>query len=207
MSIIRYSREQLIKNLDQLSRSLRVIFAAACAERLLPAYFTSWALTGNGNPEVLARILARLWEDVAGNPMTETEVKANISTGMNLIPVDYHEPWFVEQASAEDASAAVVFALTCRQNGNSQEAMWSAQRAHSAIDQFVIDREHIDVIPRGARERILAHPLIQAELARQRRDIDELLAAAAADADVRQTAERFRARAKAEAAIVFGVPS
>jgi hypothetical protein len=55
--------------------------------------------------------------------------------------------------------------------------------------------------------RILAHPLIQAELARQRRDIDELLAAATADADVRQTAERFRARAKAEAGSVFGVPS
>ena len=78
MSIIRYSREQLIEKLDQLPRSLRVIFAAASAERLLPAYFTSWGLTGKGDPEMLARILARLWEDIAGNPMTESEVQSNI---------------------------------------------------------------------------------------------------------------------------------
>jgi uncharacterized protein YjaG (DUF416 family) len=207
MSIIRYSREQLIEKLDQLPRSLRVTFAAACAERLLPAYFTSWGLTGKGDPEMLARILARLWEDLAGNPMTESEVQLNISTCMHLIPVDYHEPWFVEQASAEDASAAVAQALMCHQSGDSQDAMWSAERVYNALDQFVVDRENIVLWRRGAMERVLAHPLIQAELARQRRDIEELLGAADADEDVRQIAVRFRERAKAEAAIVFGVPS
>jgi hypothetical protein len=85
--------------------------------------------------------------------------------------------------------------------------MSSAEQVYNALDQFVINRENIVMWQPGAEERILAHPLIQAELARQRRDIEELLGAAEADADVRQTAERFRARAKAEAGIVFGVPS
>jgi uncharacterized protein YjaG (DUF416 family) len=207
MSILRYNTEQLIEKLDHLPRSFRVIFAAACAERLLPAYTTFSGLTGKGDPETLVRTLARLWEDVGGDLMTESEVQASIDACTALIPYDEDEPWFVEQCSAEDASTAVLYALTCRQNGNSQEAMWSARRAHSAIDQFVINRENIVMWRPGARERVLAHPLIQAELARQQRDIDELLNAAEADANVRQTAARFRERAKAEAGIVFGVPS
>ena len=51
----------------------------------------------------------------------------------------------------------------------------------------------------------LADPLVQAELARQLRDLDELFRAA--DEDVQQVAARFHDRAKAEGKIFFGVPS
>jgi uncharacterized protein YjaG (DUF416 family) len=206
-STLQFSRSQLIRKIDQLPLSLRIAFAASCAERLLPAYLTSWDLTGKGDPDTLIRLLTRLWEDISGNQMTASEVQASISTCMDLIPKDYHEPWFVEQVSAEHASIAVAYALICRQRGNSEDAMSSAEQVYNALDQFVIDRDNVDVNAPEAERGILTHPLIQAELARQRRDIDELLAAAAADADVRQTAERFRARAKGEAGIVFGVPS
>jgi hypothetical protein len=43
------------------------------------------------------------------------------------------------------------------------------------------------------------------ELARQRRNVDELLRVA--DEDVRQIAARFRDRAKAESKVFFGAPS
>jgi hypothetical protein len=43
---------------------------------------------------------------------------------------------------------------------------------------------------------------VQAELTRQRRDLDELLAARVGD--VREVAARLRDRAKAEAGIFFG---
>ena len=204
-AILRFSRTQLTRKLDRLPLPLRLIFAATCAERLLPAYVTSSNLTGKGDPETLARILARLWEDIAGDPMTESEVQANISTCMDLIPTDYHEPWFVEQASAENASTAVVYALTCRQSGGSQEAMWSAEQAYNALDHFVINRENVDLNAPEAESRLLAHPLLQAELARQRRDIEELFGAVGDD--VRQTAAKFRQRAKAEAKIVFDTSS
>ena len=205
MPTFRFDQAQLTSELDQLPLSLRVIFAASCAERLLPAYIASSGLTGNGDPELLTRILMRLWEDIAGERMTESELQSSVSISMDLIPQDYHEPWFVEQASAEDASAAVFYALSCRQNGNSQEAMWSAQRACSAVDHFVTNRENIDLKPPGAVNQALEHPLIQAELARQRRDLDELLRVV--DEDVRQIAARFRDRAKAESKGFFGAPS
>jgi uncharacterized protein YjaG (DUF416 family) len=200
----RFDQVELTSKLDQLPPKLRVIFAGSCAERALPAYVTSSGLTGWGDPEMLTRILSRLWEDTAGERMTESEVQKNINICMDLIPQDYHEPWYVEQACAEDAATAVVYALTCRQDDNSQEAMWSAQCACEAAGYFATNREGIDLKP-GAASRVFDHPLIQAELARQLRDIDELLRVG--DEDVRQVAARFRDRAKAESKIFFGVPS
>jgi uncharacterized protein YjaG (DUF416 family) len=205
MSLLQFSRIDLVKKLDRLPMPRRLIFAATCAERLLPAYFTAWDLTGKGDPEMLARSLARPWDDIAGEPMTENEVQVNIDICMDLVPQDYHEPWFVEQASAEDASVALVYALTCRQSGDSQDAMWSAERAYNALDHFVVNRDNVDLNALGAEGRIVADPLIQAELARQRRDVDELLRVG--DEDVQQIAARFRDRAKAESKIFFGVPS
>lgn len=200
----RFDQAELTSKLEQLPPTLRVIFAASCAERSLPAYITSSGLTGRGDPDMITRILMRLWKDVAGEQMTESEVEANINSCMTLIPQDYHEPWYVEQACAEDAGTAVIYALTCRQNGSSQEAMWSAQCSSEAVGYFATNREQIDLRP-GAASRVFSHPLIQAELARQFRDIDELLRVTSED--VRQVAARFRDRAKAESKIFFGVPS
>jgi hypothetical protein len=96
-----------------------------------------------------------------------------------------------------------LYAYRCRQNEEAQEAAWAARHAYEAIDNWVINREDIDISERGAEQRVLSHPLVQAELARQRRDLEELLGVrdegAVADALV-----RLRDRAKAEASIVFG---
>jgi uncharacterized protein YjaG (DUF416 family) len=205
MPVLKFSRYQLTRKLNRLPSMLRVVFSAACAERLLPAYITFSSLAGQGEPETLTRILARLWEDIAGDPMTGGEIQSNVGTCMGLIPPGDDEALHVETAYAEDASVAVVYALTCRQSGNSEEAMWSAQRACSAIEHFTTSREKFVPKPVSDPSRVYAHPLIQAELARQRRDLDELLRVA--DEDVREIAARFRDRAKAESKIFFGVPS
>ncbi len=207
MPILRYSRVQLTRKLDRLPPPLRVLFAATCAERLLPAYINFLDLTARAEPETLTCILTRLWEDIAGNPMKEGEAQANISTCMDLIPPDDDMSLPVESSYAEYACSSVIYALMCRQGGHGQDAMWSAEQVYDALDHFVIVLGNVDLNTMGAERRIVAHPLIQAELARQQRDIEELLGAAEADANVRQTAARFRERAKGEAGIVFGVPS
>ena len=204
-AVLRFSRTQLTRKLDRLPLPLCVIFAAACAERLLPGYIIFSDLTGQGDPDAIKRALARLWEDVGGSPMTEDEVRANISTCMDLIPPDDDVSLGAESDYAENASAAVVYALTCLQKGDSQQAAWSADQAYEALGHFVINRDNVNLNALGALSRIVANPLIQAELARQYRDLDELLGAV--DGDVRQTAAKFRQRAQAEAKIFFGAPS
>ncbi len=205
MPLIQLSRNQLTRKLDRLPPLLRLVFSAACAERLLPGYILFYDLTRQGDPEAITRTLARLWEDIAGDPMPDNEVQENISTCIALIPPDDDASLNTETAYAEDACVAVIYALTCRQGGGSQEAMWSAERATSSLDYFVINRDNVDLNALGAEGRILADPLVQAELARQLRDLDELFRAA--DEDVQQVAARFHDRAKAEGKIFFGVPS
>ena len=205
MSNLRFSKVQLARKLDRLPPTLRAVFAAACAERLLPAYLTFADLAGQGEPETLTRVFTRLWEDIAGDAMPESEIQSNIRTCTDLIPPDDDESLDVETAYAEDADVALICALKCRKEGDSQEAIWAAKRAADSLDHFVFNRDNVNLNAPGALERTLADPLIQAELARQRRDLDELLRAA--DEDVRQVAARFRDRAKAESKIFFGVPS
>ena len=204
-SMFRFDQAELTGKLDQLLPSLRVIFAASCAERLLPAYTTFSCLARQGEPETIKRSLARLWEAIAGDSMTGDEMQTSIDACMALIPHgDEDISLDIETAYAEDAATAVVYALTCLQNGSSQEAMWTAQCASEAIGYFATHREKIDVKP-GAASRVYAHPLIQVELARQCRDIDELLGID--DEDVRQVAARFCDRARAESKVFFGAPS
>jgi len=136
--------------------------------------------------------------------MTDGEVQANIDTCMGLIPQEDEGPWVTEQAAAEDAGAALAYALRCRQSGRGQEAAWAARRAYEALDHHVINRDDVDMNVPGAEARVLADPLVQVEFRRQRQDLD--VALAADDADVPDMAARLRDRATTEGAFFFGAP-
>jgi hypothetical protein len=202
-TLLCFDEVQLVKMLDRLPRDLRVVFAAACAERLLPAYAVFSERAGRGDFTALRRSLTLLWDDLDGKRLSDDEVQANIDACMDLIPQEEDGPWVPEQASGEDAGAAVAYALRCRQNGQSQEAAWAARRAYEALDHFVINRRQIDVNRSGGETQVLGDAVLQAEFGRQRRDLDELLGAK----DVQQAAARLRDRARKESAIFFGAVS
>jgi len=205
MAIRRFVEGELVESLERLSARLRVVFAAACAERLLPAYIAS--PTPAGDPSALRGILSRLWEDLEGKPMTELEVDAELDACMgiieNIVPgEDNAGAAVVDHALAEDAASATAYALRCRRSGDGKEAAWAARRAYETVDQYVVDREGVNLNAVGAEELLIEHPLVQAELERQHRDLDDL-GAAAAD-KVSHVARRFRDRATSEGAVLFG---
>lgn len=202
MVTLNFDEAQLAGKLERVPLQHRVAFAATCAERLMPAYVAFSNRSGRGDPAVLRGILTRLWNDLAGDRMQDTEVQSKIDVCMALIPQEDDGPWVMEHAAAEDAASAVAYALRCRQSGHAQEAAWSARRAYEALDHHVINRGNIDTTKPGAEERVLGHSVVQAELARQRRDLDEVLGAV--DVDVRDVAARLRDRAVAEGTIFFG---
>jgi len=171
MTILNYNEEQLARELARLAAPLRAAFAAACAERLKPAYDEFSKQTARVNPVQLSSILGRLWEDLDGNEMSSPQLQESIESAMELIPQGDDGPWVLTQA-AEDAAAALAYALRCRQTGEAQEAAWAARRAYEAVDHFVIDREKIDVNEAGSERAVLLHPIVQVELSRQRRDLD-----------------------------------
>ena len=175
MVALRFNEVELTEKIEQLPTRLRTAFAAACAERLTVAYARFSALTGRGNLAAFKTILARLWSDLIGTEMSHAEVEEQIKSCMKLIPHEDEGPWVFEQAAAEDATAALAYVLRCRRGGQAREASWAARRAYEALDHFVRNQGQIDTSAAGAEARVLANPLVQCELARQERDIDELL--------------------------------
>jgi uncharacterized protein YjaG (DUF416 family) len=205
MGILKFNDESLKTELNRIAVPLRVVFAAAVAERLLPAYVDFSRKTGRGNPHLLTEILERLWRDIGGIKMDPVELQKNIDLAMGLIPQEDEIPWIPDQAWAEDAAVAVVYSLSTRQNGKSQDSVWAARRAYDALDHFIITHEDIDPSDAGAEERILSNPLIQQEFMRQQRDLRELVAVKRQDESA--LVQKIRQRAKAESASVFNMGS
>jgi len=77
----------------------------------------------------------------------------------------------------------------------------AARRAYEALDHFVIDQEGVGVIEPGGETRVLSNPLVQAELARQQRDLRELLDAD--EADEPSVVRRLRLRAEEDSKKFF----
>lgn len=194
--MLRFEEIKLAQKLGQLANGARVAFAAACAQRLSASYAKFSTQTGRGDEVALNGILTRLWNDLNGSQMSDEDLDAMIAACMELVPKEDDGPWSMEQAAAEDAASALVYALRCRRSGQAKEAAWAARRAYEATDHYVINTENIDTETPGAEARILSHPLVQAELRRQQRDLDELQ-------DETVTVDGLRERSVAEAATLL----
>jgi len=202
--VLRYNETESIRKLASVPRTLRVAFAAVVADRLLPSYVRFCAETGKGDAQRLIGILDRVWLDLAGEEMSADELASRLDTCMRLIPDEDDGPWVESRVYADDASTADAYTLRTRQSGDAQEAAWAARCAYESLDHYVIHTTGIDAHLPGAEERIITHPLIQSELGRQQRDIDDLLRAASEPSRGPSFCVNLRARAKVEAMIFFG---
>jgi uncharacterized protein YjaG (DUF416 family) len=204
MVTIRFEESQLGAQLDRLPQQLRAAFAAACAERVFPAYVRYSQESGRGDPETLRAALSRLWDDLTGDPVSEQELNANAKRCLALAPKEDVDPWVDSLPGAQDAVITLVHALEASWKVGSQEAVWSARCAYDAIDRFV-RFDDSGMVVTANEQRLLEHPLVQAELVRQRRDLDELLGVR--DVDVKESAARLRHRAREESTTFFEVAS
>jgi uncharacterized protein YjaG (DUF416 family) len=175
MAPLQYDEKDLVVRLDRLPSNRRPIFAASCAQRLLPAYAVfSKASNGRFNDR-LPEILSLLWDDLEEIRCQQPiDVTRCIDVAIGLIQGDDATEWIPEQAPAENAAEAVAYAFTCRLSGSSQEAAWAARQVYDALDYVLVSRLRIDINNPADTTRIVAHPLVQAELSRQLRDLKNL---------------------------------
>ena len=194
MMTLHYNEAALVHDLDRVGDQSRVAFAASCAERLFPAYEDFCRRAGRGDRAMLGWILARVWNHLLGDPMRSQHLHEALERCIELIPGEDEEPWVAEQAYADDAASAIAYTLRALDGGQSQEVAWAARRAYEAADHHVTHRLGIEEL------QVLAHPIVQREFSRQRRDLDELLGAAEGSTAL---FARLRDRAKAEASMFF----
>jgi hypothetical protein len=184
---LRFDEKALVAALEKLPVTGRTAFAAACAGRLQATYVRFSDKTGRGTSGDFLKLLSRLWDDLDGSTVSSPDLDVLIGSCMALIPKDEDGPWDVEKPAAQEAGIALAYALRCRRTGLAKEAAWAARYAYEAIANHVLDYEGSDtgadvpklqVLRPGQAKEVLArlksHPLVQAELARQQRDLEEL---------------------------------
>jgi hypothetical protein len=170
-----FDEPRLISELGNLPPPLRVAFAAACAERQMCAYRRFEESHGRKPPNALDVALQETWAH-PDPPQDPEALEQQIEALMDLVPQegDLQGAWTQDSTNAQNAGMAALYALRTKLRGDPQEAAWAARVAYEALDNFVINSEDIDTNKPGEQLRVLAHPLVQAELTRQRIDLEDL---------------------------------
>ena len=201
MNQLVYDEAEMIQSLSHLTTPMRTAFALLAATRIVPAYRRFHSQTGRGDPVALESLIERLWQDIDGDPIPDEELKRATDRALSLVPTEA-EGWDEEtQPYAEDAAAAVAYAFRARSTDSPQEAAWSARRVYESLDHYVTRITGMSPEEREDELAILSHPLIQAELARQRRDLNDLENSMTGSSRVSMA--ELRGRSKREAASLF----
>ena len=156
--MLRYDEPTLIARLEALSLRARVAFAAACAERLR-GYFGY--PDSPPTPRVLEAALEALAKAIR-KELPDMALQAAAEACEASLDVD------------DDAVAAVMYACRAQGGGGAQAAAWAARRGYDARDRLVSEALGIDFNLEGAEQRVLEHPVIQAELHQQANDLKVL---------------------------------
>lgn len=193
---LRYEEPILLHRLGDMDRWQRAVFAATCAEYLLPLYQRFRRETGYGNPDLVARALDLLWRVLSGEKGFETDFWSLAQESVDIVP-DAREPVRTMWSGYEQhAIFAEAYALRAYASGSVQESVWAARQVVDAADMYAtITTFPGTSLPRNARQKIDAHPVVQRSLRWLYRDLDEIEQGATGD---KALAERLRSRAAAE---------
>lgn len=199
-SALRYDEPALLGALSNLVPAARSVFAAACAERLIPVYRWFHDRTGRGDPDLLGDALERLWSQLEGS--VSVDLKSQIEVAEGLVPFE-DDSWVDECAYAQNTAAAAAYALRSYLSGDAQDAAWSARQVYEALDLWVATRDNVDFNAPGGERFIAEDPLVQAELARQRRCVESL--ADVSGDELRRLVSGIRREAASDGHAIFGV--
>lgn len=203
VSMLTFNKAYLSTSLNQLPAKLRTVFAALCAERQLPASMDFYRRIEGDRWNFIQNLLSDVWSDLEESSQMQ-QLEQKIDRLMRIVPQedDYKEQWSQKATNAQNAGMTLVYVLRTMQTGDVQEAIWSAQVAYEALDNWVINSEHIDINVPGAGKIILAHSILQAELQRQRDDLRDLLSIG--ERDRKRAIFELRERAVRDSLIFFG---
>lgn len=167
-----FHEENLVAQLSATSKIAKTAFALAAATRLLPMYI-AYAKEADIELNSLPKsTLHTMWKVVRTDTPGQLDVlESAAKVLLNLMPSE-DDIWNEYHPLAEDAIAAIVYALQAYLTNDPQESAWAARRGYEAADQFSIKELEIDFEEDGAELALLMHPIVQQELIRQSRDLE-----------------------------------
>ncbi len=157
--MFRYDEAQLVQALDAEPKAARVAFAAASAERLQPLYAWFHEVSGQGDPEVLRAALDAVWDLVLGRP-SPGDLRQLQEAAESLVPDEDVGKWSEQSAYAQNAAAAVAYAVRSWITNDPQQAGWAARQVYEAAD-YAAQQDTDDLNAPGAEDALLARPVVQ----------------------------------------------
>jgi len=163
--VLRYDEADLVRRLAAMPKPARVMFAAACAERLQPLYQRFHDLTGQGDPDSLAATLEAVWRVVlAGQDQEGLAQRQGLAE--ELVPDEDDDSWTPESAYGQHGAAAVAYAVRTWLADNPAEAGWAARQVYEAADYAAQQGQpELDLNAPDAEQEVLAQPVVQEALA------------------------------------------
>ena len=154
------------RELRRLPRTHRVVFAAACCERLLPNYAAFTREVHWGDPHALREALDYIWRTVSGGSVDRDEINRLIKQCDAVIPdTEDFETSFV--SAALDAGTAVVGTLRSLPDGDTKHVLEVTSYCRDTVHMYIQDRDDLDYRDPLFDTKIEQDPLMKRELERQ----------------------------------------
>ncbi|MCP3918611.1 MAG: YjaG family protein [bacterium] len=184
--------DQLDARLGTMSVRARAAFAAACAERAMPRYVELCGKSSDGAPAAARASLDRLWNQLADSDHT-LDASAELAACQDLFSAGEDAG---DRVPAGDAWASLAYAWESIATGEQKAAAYAGGGLIDALYEHVV--ESMGLRPGDRRASVWRHEVIEAEVARQRRDLETL----ESDFD-HETIAVLRRRASREASELF----
>jgi uncharacterized protein YjaG (DUF416 family) len=166
--MLRYDESALLDRLAGASPRARALFAAAVAERLFGLYEYFAETSGQGDVAALREALDAAWDpEASGLERLQEQAEA-------LVPEE-DDDWVTASGYAQNAAAAVAYALRTRLTDDPQEAAWAARQAYDTTD-YAAQRQLEDAgFDEAGEEALLNQPVVQEALAGLEADLEAAL--------------------------------
>ncbi|WP_433313800.1 DUF416 family protein [Micromonospora sp. CA-269861] len=193
MSTVSFDGQRLREVLAALAPWQRLAFATSCVEVLVPSYVTFSELEQVGDANLVRASVDAVWSALEGHEPEATYPELPSPESVKeLLPSE--DDWNEWAPQAEDAVASLVYLLELLASDDVIYAVHAAERAYSAVDDFVAREQDLGVLDADDREALLKTPLIQAELRRQAdalRILQDSAAERSAVSELRAAAQRL----------------
>lgn len=172
-----FDEAKIASRLEQLNHPNKVAFALSCVERMLPNYRVFQREHNWGDIEEILRGIEYGWAWLDGVQNKDIDVAEITMACENQAP-DTEDFDSLYVSSALDAATATAALMELVRTDDVAKAVEVAGLSRDTVDMYVQEFESMPADAPDIEERIRLHPLMQAELERQNRDLDLLEAGA-----------------------------
>ncbi len=162
-----FDHDALRLRLEAMNARQRLVFAVLCYFAVERHYRAFVVATGWGNAEQMRQWAERLWSIAAGDTVLNVDELRAVQEQWDALVPDHDDFDSLLTSAALDAAVVLVCATDVAASGSAQEALNAGAQVVALAD--LLAQESEDMHPQDAQleEKILAHPLMQAELRRQ----------------------------------------